>query len=101
MAVHTAVFAMMSFANCRRGNANRRRDNRFAFDGRDWQISPNTVDTRLNFHGSDWRLPWQIGAVAASAATLPLTLTLDGDDGIWCGAARQTFALNNVGPSVE
>lgn len=88
-ALHAGMFPMAPFANCIR-------DNRFAFAGQDWQVAPNMRDTRLNFHGSAWRLPWQVALQGPDSAALALAA----DDGIWRYDARQTFALNGDGLDV-
>ncbi|MCR8726381.1 aldose 1-epimerase [Frigidibacter sp. ROC022] len=85
-ALHSGMFPMLPFANCIR-------DNRFSFGGRDWQVAPNMDGARLNFHGSGWRLPWQVAETGAARAVL----TLDADDGIWRYHAAQSFALQDDG----
>jgi len=88
-ALHAAMFPMLPFANCIR-------DNRFAFDGRTWQVEPNMTGTRLNFHGSGWRLPWQEETVGADHARL----RLQADDGVWRYDAVQDYALDKAGLGV-
>jgi aldose 1-epimerase len=88
-ALRAGMFPMVPFANCIR-------DNRFTFAGRDWQVEPNMPGVRLNFHGSAWRLPWQIAMEDEDAAVM----VLEADDGIWRYHARQDFALGDDGLEV-
>lgn len=81
-ALHAGMFPMAPFANCIR-------DNPFVFAGHERRVQPNMQGVRLNFHGSAWRLPWQVLQHDEKTAVL----ALDADDGVWCYAARQTFAL--------
>lgn len=83
-ALHSGMFPMLPFANCIR-------DNRFAFAGRAWQVAPNMPGVRLNFHGSGWRLPWQV----AGAGPRTATLVLEADDGVWRYRGTQDFALED------
>ena len=85
-ALHAAMFPMLPFANCIS-------DNRFAFDGRTWQVEPNMAGTRLNFHGSGWRLPWQVESFGTDHARF----SLHADDGVWRYDAVQDCALDEAG----
>lgn len=89
-AVQAGSFTMLPFANCIR-------DNRFSHAGRDWQVAPNMPGVRLNFHGSGWRLPWEVAQISAASAVL----TLQADDGVWRYAARQVFTLDEDGLTVD
>ena len=78
----SGMFPMLPFANCIR-------ENRFTFAEREHVVAPNMAGTRLNFHGSAWRLPWVVEEEGPGHATL----TLIADDGIWRYRATQVFTL--------
>lgn len=81
--LHSACFPMVPFANCLRGNA-------FTFRGKTRHIRPNMQDTRLNFHGSGWQLPWVVAEQAAQEALMVLSADADG----WSYRAEQHFRLS-------
>ncbi|MDR6757107.1 aldose 1-epimerase [Mycoplana sp. BE70] len=85
-ALHAAMFPMLPFANCLR-------DNRFDFQGLQFEVAPNMGGSRLNFHGSGWRLPWRVERSDRKSATL----SLETDDGIWRYRAEQHFELGEQG----
>jgi aldose 1-epimerase len=88
-ALHAAMFPMVPFANCIRSN-------RFDFAGRTWTVAPNMAGEPLNFHGSGWRLPWEVNAAGPDHARL----VLRADDGIWSYEAVQDFSLSEGGLGV-
>ena len=91
-ALYAGMFPMVPFANCIR-------DNRFAFEGRMHQVSPNMAGSRLNFHGSGWRSAWRIKAVDSESAEIVLE---EGRvDAVYRYAAAQRFRLDVGGITVE
>jgi len=91
-ALRAGMFPMAPFANCIR-------DNRFAFDGRDWIVKPNMADARLNFHASGWRSAWRVASADAESAELVLD---DGRvDDVYRYDAIQRFRLEPDGIAVE
>ncbi|MCY0150160.1 aldose 1-epimerase [Hoeflea sp. G2-23] len=91
-ALHSGMFPMVPFANSIRDNA-------FRFDGARYSISPNMPDTRLNYHGSGWQLPWRVARHDASRVDLVLEDATVDD--VYLFAARQTFALTPHTLTVE
>lgn len=91
-ALHASMFPMAPFASCIH-------DNRFAFDGRTYCVSPNMTGVRLNFHGSGWRSTWRVGSVDSRSAELLLE---DGRvDDVYRYAAAQRFRIDAGGITVE
>ena len=91
-ALHAAMFPMVPFVNCIR-------DNRFEIDGRRYLVPRNMTGSKLNFHGSGWRLPWQVVAVGKSHAVLRLD-SADRDD-VFSYRAEQVFELTQEALSVR
>lgn len=56
---------------------NRIREARFAWMGRDHQLSRNFGDRPHSIHGIGWQRPWRVESVSASAAVLSLTHSPD------------------------
>lgn len=91
-AVYSAMFPMVPFANSIR-------DNRFGFAGQAYQVQPNMPNTRLNYHGSGWQLPWEVIEQGGDFAELGLN---DASvDGIWRYRATQRFSLTADALSVH
>lgn len=91
VALYSGMFPMVPFANCIR-------DNRFIFNGNAYRIKPNMEGTRLNFHGSGWLTPWNVGTQTRTHAELVLE---DGRvDDVYAYYARQGFTLDDAGLTV-
>jgi len=74
---------------------NRVRDNRFRFDGRDYQLSPNTDWDRHYLHGEGWQANWSIIEQNSNRATLQFEH--HGGESGYNYQARQFFALSDKG----
>ncbi len=64
-ALHSGMFPMLPFANSLR-------DNRFAIDGRAYEVAPNMEGVRLSYHGSAWQRAWRVAEEASGRCTLHL-----------------------------
>ena len=73
---------------------NRIRDNRFAFDGRDYALRPNTDWDPHYLHGEGWRSEWTV--TEAGANHLALEHRHDGDALPYRYVARQSFVLREA-----
>ncbi len=87
---------MVPYANCLRNN-------RFVADGEQFDVAANMLESRLNFHGSGWTLPWHLKEHGDNRAVLLLDST--DRDPVFVYRAYQTFELNaerlSVALSVE
>jgi aldose 1-epimerase len=91
-ALRAGMFPMAPFASCIR-------DNRFAFGGHVYRVTPNMTGAGLNFHGSGWRSAWRVAAADAQSAEL--VLDAGRVDDAYRYAAAQRFRLEANGFEVE
>ena len=72
--------------------ANRIRDGKFLFRGREIVLPPNMGGQRFPLHGDGWLTPWRI--INATRREVELLYEHKSGDWPWDYEARQTFALN-------
>jgi aldose 1-epimerase len=86
--IDSACYPLVPFGNRIRGN-------RFAFDGRDYALKPNTDWDPHYLHGEGWRSEWTVAD--AGATRLVLEHRHDGAVLPYAYVARQSFALRDGG----
>lgn len=91
-AVDAACFPLVPFSN-------RVREGRFLFRGREVRLRPNLAPHRHPLHGQGWRAAW--GVDHADARTAELVFRHAPGEWPWAYEARQRFALDDEGLSVE
>lgn len=74
---------------------NRVKDNRFTFEGNDYQFTPNTAWDAHYLHGEGWQAPWEIDEQAADRLTLYFAHR--GRNTPYVYEASQNFALTPDG----
>ena len=77
---------------------NRIPQNRFSFEGNDYQFQPNTDDDPLYIHGESWQGIWQVAEVSDHHLALHFTHHQAGAAFIY--EAEQVFSLNEIGFSL-
>lgn len=87
-----ASFPLVPYVNRIRGGS-------FHFRGREVRLQPNMAGDPSPLHGQGWLRPWTVAASTDASATL--TLTHDAGEWPWSYEARQHFALDASGLSVE
>jgi aldose 1-epimerase len=87
-----ACFPMVPFAN-------RLRDGRFDFGGRNVRLERNWDEDPHPLHGQGWRAAWSVVSESVSSATL--RFEGGGDDWPWRYRCEQTFQLGQDGLAVE
>lgn len=85
-----AMFPMLPYANRIAGN-------RFAFNGRQWDFTPNNPPDPLTLHGSGWKSEWQLEHEGGGVL---LSLDHDAPDEPYFYHATQRFALSPKSLSV-
>ncbi|WP_349960882.1 aldose 1-epimerase [Rhizobium sp. ZPR3] len=74
---------------------NRVRNNRFVFEGRDYQLRPNTASDPHYLHGDGWQAEWSI--LSRSSNELQIGLRHREGDTPYSYEARQIIALSSEG----
>jgi aldose 1-epimerase len=86
--IDSACYPLVPFGN-------RIRDNRFAFGGREYSLTPNTDWDRHYVHGEGWRSEWSVTSRASD--TLVLSHAHDGSALPYVYSAVQQFSLHDDG----